>query len=32
MASSKHTTTYQLNQWLASDPVLRNLFSRIFYS
>ena len=27
MASSKHTTTYQLNQWLASDPVLREDFN-----
>ena len=23
MASSKHTTQYQLNQWQAGDPVLR---------
>lgn len=27
MASSKHTATYQLNQWLASDPVLREDFN-----
>ena len=27
MASSKHTTQYQLNQWQAGDPVLREDFN-----